>query len=86
VGATLHSVKKTSIYLEPELDIELARVAHARGVAKAELIRGTLRRVVEENPQPRITAIGVDRDPVPADLSPEDREIAEILQREHDTL
>jgi hypothetical protein len=79
-------MKKTSIYLEPGLDIELTRVAHARGVAKAELIRRTLRRVVEESPQPRITAIGVDRDPVPADLSREDREIAEILEREHDAL
>jgi hypothetical protein len=79
-------MKKTSIYLEPDLDMELARVARARGVAKAELIRGSLRRVVEENPGSPITAIGVERDPAPADLSPEDRAIAEFLQREHDAL
>jgi hypothetical protein len=81
-------VKKTSIYLEPELDIELARVARARGMAKAELIRGTLRRVVEENPPPRITAIGVvaDKDG-PTDISiNHDKYLAEYLAAEHDAL
>jgi len=76
-------MKKTSIYLEPDLDTELARVARGDGVTKAELIR---RRAVEERPQPQITAIGIDRDATPAPLSPEDREIAELLLAEHDAL
>lgn len=79
-------MKKTSIYLEPDLDTELARVARGDGVTKAELIRRTLRRAVEERPQPQITAIGIDREATPAELSPEDREIAELLLAEHDAL
>jgi hypothetical protein len=79
-------MKKTSIYLEPDLDTELARVARGDGVTKAELIRRTLRHAVEERPQPRIAAIGLDRDPKPVELSPEDREIAELLLAEHDAL
>jgi hypothetical protein len=79
-------MKKTSIYLEPELDMELARVAHGDGVTKAELIRQTLRRAVEERPRPQITAIGLDRDSHPVELSPEDREIAGLLLAEHDAL
>lgn len=77
-------MKKTSIYLEPDLDTELARIARADGVTKAELIRITLRHAVEKRPQLQITAIGLDRDPKPAELSPEDREIAELLLAEHD--
>ncbi len=79
-------MKKTSIYLEPDLDSELARVARGDGVTKAELIRLTLRRAVEERTPPQITAIGVDRDPKPAELSSEDQEIAELLLTEHDAL
>jgi hypothetical protein len=79
-------MKKTSIYLEPELDMELARVAHGDGVTKAELIRRTLRRAVEQHPQPQITAIGLDRDPKPVELSLEDQEIADLLLAEHDAL
>jgi hypothetical protein len=79
-------MKKTSIYLEPDLDAELARVARGDGVTKAELIRITLRRAVEGRPQTQITAIGIDRDPKPAELSPEDQAIAELLLAEHDAL
>jgi predicted DNA-binding protein len=55
-------VKKTSIYLEPELDRALSRRAEATGVTKAELIRETLRRSVSTG-RPRITAIGVIEGP-----------------------
>jgi hypothetical protein len=79
-------MKKTSIYLEPELDVELTRVANGDGVTKAELIRRTLRRVVEEHPQPQITAIGLEREPEQVALSPEDQEIADLLLAEHDAL
>jgi len=56
-------VKKTSIYLEPELDRALARRAASRGVSKAELIRETLRQLVDGGTQPRLTAIGVGSGP-----------------------
>ncbi|MEX2195136.1 MAG: CopG family transcriptional regulator [Thermoleophilaceae bacterium] len=35
-------MKKTSLYLDPELDRGLARRAAAQGITKAELIRRTL--------------------------------------------
>lgn len=56
-------MKKTSIYLEPELDLALKRRAALVGVTKAELIRATLRRAVARTPQPRIQAIGVGEGP-----------------------
>jgi len=56
-------VKKTSIYLEPELDRALARRAAATGVTKAELIRETLRTAVRATKQPRLRAIGVGSGP-----------------------
>jgi predicted transcriptional regulator len=52
-------VKKTSIYLEPELDRALARVAAAEGITKAKVIRRALERAVADVRRPRITAIGV---------------------------
>lgn len=62
-------MKKSSIYLEPELDHALARVAAERGVTKAEMIRQTLRSAVASS-RPRITAIAVGSGPgdVAADI------------------
>jgi predicted transcriptional regulator len=56
-------MKKTSVYLDSDLDVALDRLARARGVTKAEAIREALRRAVEEVPRPRITAIGVGKGP-----------------------
>jgi predicted transcriptional regulator len=69
-------VKKTSVYLEPELDRALARLAAQRGITKAELIRRTLADATKEGRRPRITAIGVGVGPgdVSADV---DRHLAE---------
>lgn len=36
-------MRKTSIYIEPEVDVALARRAAAEGTTKAELIRQALR-------------------------------------------
>jgi hypothetical protein len=36
-------MKKTSIYIEPDVDVALARRAAAEGTTKAELIRQALR-------------------------------------------
>jgi len=69
-------VKKTSIYLDPELDRALARLAASRGVTKAEAIRRALADAVAGAPRPRATAIGVGEGPgdVAGDV---DRHLAE---------
>ena len=56
-------MKKTSLYLEPELDRALDQLAAQEGVSKAEAIRAALRKAVAEVHRPRITAIGVGEGP-----------------------
>lgn len=57
-------MKKTSIYLDPELDLAIARLAEAEGISKAEAIRRAVARAVAGRPpRPRITAIGVGEGP-----------------------
>lgn len=56
-------MKKTSIYLEPELDLALSRRAAVAGITKAELIRETLRAALGGSTQPRLQAIGVGEGP-----------------------
>jgi len=69
-------VKKTSLYLEPDVDAALTRIARRRGITKAELIRRSLRDVAATEERPRVTAIGVGRGPgdVSADV---DKHLAE---------
>jgi hypothetical protein len=52
-------VKKTSIYLEPELDDALSRRATEDGLTKAELIRRVLWAAVHRPRRARPQAIGV---------------------------
>jgi predicted transcriptional regulator len=69
-------MKKTSIYLDPDLDRALARLASAEGITKAEAIRRALARAVAEAPRPRISAIGVGEGP--GDVADDvDRHLAE---------
>lgn len=69
-------VKKTSLYLEPDLDRALARAASAQGVTKAELVRRTLARAVAKSIRPKPSAAGVFDGP--ADLAGDvDRHLAE---------
>ena len=56
-------MKKTSLYLEPELDRALDQLAAQEGVSKAEAIRAALRKAVADVHRPRITAIGVGEGP-----------------------
>jgi hypothetical protein len=69
-------MKKTSLYLDPEVDAALARIAEHQGITKAELIRRTLREAAAAAPRPRVTAIGVGDGPgdVSADV---DKHLAE---------
>jgi hypothetical protein len=60
-------VKKTSLYIEPEVDAALTRLAEAEGVSKAEVIRRSLRETANGAPAPRIVGIGVMKD-LPSDL------------------
>jgi hypothetical protein len=69
-------MKKTTLYLEVEIDHALGRLARERGVTKAELIRSTLREAARRVERPRITAIGLARGP--GDVADDvDRHLAE---------
>jgi predicted transcriptional regulator len=52
-------MKKTTIYLEPELDQAISRLAAQQNISKAEAIRAALRRATSDVERPRIKAIGV---------------------------
>ena len=56
-------MKKTSLYLEPEVDAALARLAEQQGITKAALIRRVLAKAAADAPRPRIAAIGVGHGP-----------------------
>jgi hypothetical protein len=64
-------VKKTSVYLEPELDQALARRAADEGLTKAEFIRRTLAGAVQRPQRVRPRAVGLD-DGAPAHLAARD--------------
>ena len=53
-------MKKTSVYLEPELDEALARRAADEGLTKAEFLRRTLAGAVQRPPRARLS-VGVIR-------------------------
>ncbi len=56
-------MKKTTIYLEPELDQAIGRLAAQQKVSKAEAIRAALRQATNDVERPRIKAIGVAHGP-----------------------
>jgi predicted transcriptional regulator len=56
-------MKKTSVYLEPETDRALDRLARVQGISKAEAIRRALDEAVSRADRPRIKAIGVGTGP-----------------------
>jgi hypothetical protein len=60
-------VKKTSIYIEPDVDMALARRAAAEGTTKAALIRQALREAAGGSKRVKPRARGVFKGP--ADLS-----------------
>lgn len=66
-GGSMIHVKKTSIYIEPDVDIALARRAAAEGITKAELIRQALREAAGSSLRVKPRARGVFSGP--ADLS-----------------
>lgn len=69
-------MKKTTLYLEPELDHALGRLAADQHVSKAEVIRAALREATRDVERPRITAIGVAKGP--GDVADDvDRHLAE---------
>jgi hypothetical protein len=53
-------LKKTSIYLDEELDHGLARRAAEEGITKAEFIRRTLAGAVQRPKRQRPEAVGFD--------------------------
>jgi hypothetical protein len=71
---TLRRVKKTSVYLEPELDEALARRAEDEGITKAEFVRRTLAGAVQRPPRRRPRAVGL-HDDGPPDLARRDEQL-----------
>ncbi len=63
MGGTLYGMKKTTVYLEAEVDRALDRLARSQGISKAEAIRRALQAAVRGVDRPRITAIGVGEGP-----------------------
>jgi hypothetical protein len=61
-------MKKTSLYIEDELDTALARRAAEEGITKAELIRRTLAGTVMRPKRAKPKAVGVIKR-APADLA-----------------
>jgi Ribbon-helix-helix protein, copG family len=59
-------MKKTSIYIEPDVDVALARRAAAEGTTKAEIIRQALRDAAGRSLRVKPRARGVFKGP--ADL------------------
>ncbi len=59
----MYRLKKTTVYLEPELDRAVERLAIRQGISKAEVIRRALREATRDLEPPRIEAIGVGRGP-----------------------
>lgn len=56
-------MKKTSIYLDPELDDAIARRAETLGISKAEAIRRAIAHDTGLRKRPTINAIGVGEGP-----------------------
>lgn len=76
------ALKKTSIYLEEELDQALALRAAEEGISKAELIRRNLEVVVSRPKRPRIAVGAVKRLPgYKPHPEGDDAELAEIYER-----
>ncbi len=59
VGGTVERVKKTSIYIEPEVDVALTRRAAREGTTKAALIRAALREAAAASLRVKPRARGV---------------------------
>jgi hypothetical protein len=55
-------VKKTSLYLDPDLDEALARRAADEGLTKAEFIRRTLAGVLSRPPRAKPEAVALVKD------------------------
>jgi hypothetical protein len=76
MGGTIRGVKKTTLYLEPDLDRAIGRLAAKKGITKAEAIRAALREATGRIGRPRISAIGVAHGP--GDVADDvDRHLAE---------
>jgi hypothetical protein len=50
-------MKKTSLYIDPEVDRALDRRAVAEGITKAELVRRVLAEAVSGRPRPRARGV-----------------------------
>lgn len=75
------ALKKTSIYIDEELDQALAAKAAEEGVSKAEFIRRNLEVVVARPKRPRISVGSVTQLPDYVYVGDDDAELRGILDR-----
>lgn len=75
------ATKKTSIYLDEELDRALAARAAEEGVTKAEFIRRNLEVVVARPQRPRLSVGQLRRRPDYVQPEDQEHEIAELVDR-----
>jgi Ribbon-helix-helix protein, copG family. len=74
-------MRRTTLYLPEEVDLELTRLARKKGRPKAELVREALWRYLQEEAQvPAWVGLGASQDPSYIDRDEE--VLAELLARE----
>ena len=75
-------MKRTTVYLEEQTDLNLSQLARQQGRSKAELIREALTTYVEQRaPRPLPRSVGMGRSGVP-DLAEHDEELLHKLYEE----
>ena len=81
---------RKQVYLEPEQDRKLKRLAKCRGVKEAEVLRGAIDRLPEEEESPlvanlRAAGLLAPKPPLPPELQGKDLDVlrAELRERLH---
>jgi predicted transcriptional regulator len=76
-------MRRTTLYLPEEVDLELTRLARKKGRPKAELVREALRRYLQEEAQGQVPAwVGLGASQDPSYIDRDEEVLAELLARE----
>lgn len=84
--ASVYVMKRTTVYLNRETDLELVRMARKQGRAKTELVREALQDYVGCNAQTRSLpwSVGIGHSGMP-DLAERDEELlGQLFEEEHE--
>jgi predicted transcriptional regulator len=76
-------MRRTTLYLPEEVDLELTRLARKKGRPKAELVREALWRYLQEEAQGQVPAwMGLGASQDPSYIDRDEEVLAELLARE----